>query len=142
MSFSVSFGVTPRDVSRLPRRIRERILKKRKRALMRTAIKGTEIITNRTARGMGVDGRFKPYSTKYAEFRSAKGLPLTPDLNVEGLMIGNMTQTANPKQARIFFSNAKQAKKATRNDQLRPFFSFNKQETSELATFFSRELMR
>lgn len=142
MSFSVTFRVTPRDVSRLPRRIRERILDQRKRALMRTAIKGTEIILNRTERGMGVDGRFKPYSTKYAEFRRSRGATLTPNLFLTGRMLGNVTQTANSKQARIFFSNAEQARKATRNDQLRPFFSFNKQETAELAAFFRRELIR
>jgi hypothetical protein len=142
MSFSVSFGVTPRDVSRLPKRIRQRILDKRKRALLRTAIKGTEIILNRTERGIGVDGRFKPYSTKYAGFRRERGATLTPNLFLTGRMLGNVTQRANSNEARIFFSNAEQAKKATRNDQLRPFFSFNSQETSELAAFFRRELMR
>lgn len=142
MSFSVSFGVTPRNVSRLPRRIRQRILDQRKRALMRTVIKGTEIVLNRTERGMGVDGRLKPYSTKYAEFRRQRGSTLTPNLYLTGRMLGNVTQRANSNEARIFFSNAEQARKATRNDQLRPFFSFNNQETGELAAFFRRELMR
>jgi hypothetical protein len=109
---------------------------------MRTAIKGTEIILNRTERGMGVDGRFKPYSAKYAEFRRERNESLTPNLILDGNMLGNIKQRANPKQATIFFSSAKQAKKAAGNNKIRPFFSFNNEETSELAAFFRRELMR
>jgi hypothetical protein len=57
---------------------------------------------------------------------------------VSNKMIGAMITKANPKQAVIFFSNPKDAKKAAMNDKTRPFFGFNRAEKKRLGKAFTR----
>lgn len=140
MSFNLDLRVSPRDLRGLLPRQRKAILKKRKRALLATAVKGSEMILERTAKGEGYKGAFAEYSDRYAAFRRATGRSTTPDLFFSGKMLGNMTQKANGKQAVIYFSRAAEAKKAAMNNDIRPFMGFTRAESQELSAFFARRL--
>lgn len=140
MSFNLDLNVSPRDLRGLLPRQRREILKKRKRALLATAVKGTQIILNRTEEGKGYKGAFPAYSEKYAKFRRDTGRGTEPNLFYSGKMLGNMTQKANSKQAEIYFSRATEAKKAAMNNEIRPFMGFTRNESQELSAFFARRL--
>ena len=141
MSFNLNVSVSPKDLKGLLPKQRKAILKNRKRALLATAVKGSEIILERTAKGIGYKGAFAEYSDRYAEFRRATGRSTRPDLFYSGSMLGNMTQKANSNQAVIFFSRAAEAKKAAMNNDSRPFMGFDRKESEELSAFFSRKLL-
>ena len=141
MSFNLNVSVSPKDLKGLLTKQRKAILKNRKRALLATAVKGSEMILERTAKGIGYKGAFAEYSDRYAKFRRATGRSTTPDLFYSGKMLGNMTQKANSNQAVIFFSRAAEAKKAAMNNDSRPFMGFDRKESEELSAFFSRKLL-
>lgn len=140
MSFNLNVNITPKDLRGLLPRERKAILKKRKRALLATAVKGSEIILERTAKGQGFKSAFPAYSEKYAKFRRETGRSTRPDLFYSGNMLGNMTQKANSNQAVIYFSRSAEAKKAAFNNELRPFMGFDRRESQELSAFFARRL--
>ena len=140
MSFNLDLKVSPRDLRGLLPRQRKAILKKRKQALLLTAIKGSNIIKERTKKGEGYKGAFAEYSDRYAEFRREKGRSTIPNLLFSGTMLGNMTQMANSNQAVIYFSRAAEAKKAAMNNDIRPFMGFTRAESQELSAFFARRL--
>lgn len=140
MSFNLNVNISPKDLKGLLPRQRKEILKKRRRALLATAVKGTEIILNRTEEGKGYEGAFPAYSEKYAKFRRETGRGTTPNLFYSGRMLGSMTQKANSKQAEIYFSRASEAKKAAMNNETRPFMGFTREESNELSAFFARRL--
>jgi phage gpG-like protein len=141
MSFNLDLRVSPKDLKGLLPKQRKAILKNRKRALLATAVKGSEMILERTAKGIGYKGAFAEYSDRYAKFRRATGRSTTPDLLYSGKMLGNMTQKANSNQAVIFFSRSAEAKKAAMNNDSRPFMGFDRKESQELSAFFSRKLL-
>lgn len=111
-----------------------------KPALSKTAQHGVNIILDRTEKGIGYKGAFKPYSELYGAFRDNRGRGQTPDLNFTGQMLGNMTTKVSGNQAEIFFSSAQQSRKAAGNNKSRPFFGFNREEAKELGKVFERFL--
>jgi hypothetical protein len=112
-----------------------------KKALLITGLKGVNIIEQRTSKGVGFKGgKFKPYNSVYAAFRTSKGRSTTPDLRFTGQMMGSMTVRANSKQAEIYFSRAAESKKAAMNNKSRPFFGFSRKEEKQLGKTFFRYL--
>lgn len=110
------------------------------KSLLKTAQFGTQIILDRTERGVGYKGKFKPYSAPYKKIRSEKGRGLVPDLNFSGRMLASIKQTNESKNvAKIYFGRAQEAKKAAFNDKLRPFFGFNSLEKDRLSKFFRKD---
>ena len=112
------------------------------KALLATAQFGTQIILDRTERGIGYTGAFDSYSAKYALFRKAAGRKTSPvDLNFSGKMLGAMAATKERKGvAKIYFTRASEAAKAVGNNRKRPFFGFNRQEQDKLRRFFSNRI--
>ena len=112
------------------------------KALLATAQFGTQIILDRTERGIGYTGAFDSYSAKYALFRKAAGRKTSPvDLNFSGKMLGAMAATKERKGvAKIYFTRASEAAKAAGNNRKRPFFGFNRQEQDKLRRFFSNRI--
>lgn len=110
------------------------------KSLLKTAQFGTQIILDRTERGIGYEGKFKDYSPAYAKFRTKKGRQLTPDLNFIGRMLGSIQQAKESSNvAKIYFGRAEEAKKAAFNNKLRPFFGFNSIEKDRLRRFFNKD---
>ena len=117
----------PRELKRL-----------QKRGLSRVAQIGINMILARTADGVGFkDGAFRPYSPAYAAFKSSRG-GITPNLFLSGNMLGAMTSKANHRRAVIFFSRAKESKKAAFNNKTRPFFGFSRDEERQLLRHLDR----
>jgi len=142
---AVKVRFQPKDVSKIPKKMRKELLAKRRLALLKTAQVGVSIITDRTAKGDGYKGAFEPYKKSYAIWKTKPvnqgggGHTSTmPNLNLTGFMLKAMITKANPKQAVIFFSNPKDAKKAAMNDKTRPFFGFNRAEKKRLGKAFTR----
>ncbi len=135
----VKVGLNPKDLSKIPRDQRRQYKRKYKRALSKVAQIGINIIQERTERGVSFKGgNFAPYTEKYAEFRSKKGRQLRPNLMFSGRMLGAMTSRANYRRAEIFFRGKTESRKASANNEKRPFFGFNRQETERLAKAFER----
>mgnify|MGYP003625358824 FL=1 len=112
-----------------------------KKALLRTALTGLNIIQDRTNKSQSYKGAaFKPYSNAYAAFRSKNGRGNIPDLQFTGQMFSAMTVKANSKEAEIFFTRATESKKAAMVDKKRPFFGFNRSEENRLGQVFFRAL--
>lgn len=110
------------------------------KSLLKTAQFGTQIILDRTERGIGYEGKFKSYSAPYAKFRAKKGRGSNPDLNFSGRMLGDIQQASESKNvAKIYFGRAQEAKKAAFNNKLRPFFGFNSTEKDRLRRFFDKD---
>lgn len=122
------------------------------KSLMKTAQFGTQIILDRTEKGVGYAGRFAPYSPAYRKAKAA-GWKATPtrrgfggdssgvvNLNVSGSMLSSIQQRAlNQNAVRIYFGRATEAKKAAFNNERRPFFGFNNKEQEALSRFFIRD---
>ena len=144
--------ILPKAFQKLAGKAVSEKLKHREKALNRTAILGTNIILDRTAKGEGFDGKFEPYSAGYAMRKSlgwegsgqtrgfggdASGMV---NLRVSGQMLGSITHKSNQNKAEIFFSRATEAKKAAMNNKLRPFFGFNDAEKDRLVKYFMRQM--
>ena len=139
---AVKVKFQPRDVSKIPKKMRKELLAKRRLALLKTAELGLGIIQDRTASGTQINGtRFKDYSEKYAFFRAKNGrTPVNVDLNFTGQMLGDMSLKANSKRAVIYFLRGSEAKKAFHNNKTRAFFGFSRLEEKQLAKTFERFL--
>ena len=137
MQFTVKVEPT---LDKIVQRRSRKLLGSTKKALSLTAQKGVEIILDRTEKGVGFKGRFKPYSKKYFLQKSKKDKTGIVNLMMTGQMLGAMTTKANRKQAEIFFVGREQNKKATFNNIKRPFMGFNKREEKRLAKVFERHL--
>ena len=128
-----------RDLKKKGRKVSDSM----RRALSVTALEGINIIEERTRKGIGYKGgAFKPYSDKYALFRSQQGRGVKPDLQFTGQMLGSMTSKANNREANIFFTRAAESKKAAMNNKSRPFFGFSGQEENTLSRVFFRVIER
>tara|TARA_R100000951_G_scaffold114049_1_gene117433 strand:- start:54 stop:476 length:423 start_codon:yes stop_codon:yes gene_type:complete len=133
----VQVNTDPRDLSTIPENMQEEVRDKIQSALYRVAQIGINIILDRTESGRGFEGgQFKPYREKYAAFRAEQGRGTTPNLNFTGQMLGSITSKANSKQAEIFFRGATASAKASKNNNSRPFFGFNRAEKRKLAKKF------
>jgi hypothetical protein len=107
-------------------------------ALQRTALHGSNIITDRTKKGVGYMGKFAPYSAGYAKFRNKKGRQSKiVDFNFSGKMLASIAaKSTGNNTARIYFARATESKKAAMLNIKRPWFGFNQNETSRLSRFF------
>lgn len=123
------------------------------RALIQTAQFGTDLILDRTSRGIGYEGAFKSYSPGYVKRKgegwrgTAKtigfgGGPTSPvNLTLRGEMLGAMASTkVKTGVAKIYFTKAPEAKKAAFNNKTRPFFGFNSSEQNRLRKFFANRI--
>ena len=107
-----------------------------KKALSITAQSGINIIQERTSKGIGYKGKFKPYTSDYAAFRRSKGRGVLPDLEFTSQMMSSITSKADNEKAVIFFTRATESKKAAMNEKTRPFFGFSRQEQRQLSKIF------
>ena len=152
MSLAVKVDIKPKNFKGIAKKRQEEIKAGIKLALSKTAQVGINIIQDRTEKGQGYEGKFKPYSKGYS-IAKKNGWPRSKDrrsfsgdpsgivnLNVTGTMIGGMTSKANSSRAVIFFTNPKITKRAAKNDSIRPFFGFNRLEEKQLAKTFERFL--
>jgi hypothetical protein len=152
MSLAVKVDIKPKSFKGIAKKRQAEIKAGITKALSKTAQVGINIILDRTEKGQGYEGKFKPYSKGYA-IAKKNGWPRSKDrrsfsgdasgivnLNVTGTMIGGMTSKANSKRAVIFFTNPKITKKAVHNNKTRPFFGFNRLEEKQLAETFERFL--
>lgn len=136
---NVTLQTNPKDLGSIPKKMSKELQDKYKSAFFRVAQVGINIILDRTSRGVSYKGgAFRPYSEKYAAFRTEKGASVTPNLNMSGKMLAAITSRASSKQAEIFFSKASESAKASKNDKSRPFFGFNREEEGRLARAFER----
>jgi len=124
------------------------------KALLKTAQYGTQIILDRTEKGIGYEGKFAPYSPAYRKAK-AQGWGRAGNsrrafggdksgivnLNVHGEMLSSIQQRSlGSNMVEIFFGRATEAKKAAFNNQKRKFFGFNAGEQDKLSKFFYKEL--
>tara|TARA_R110000796_G_scaffold216208_1_gene332268 strand:- start:383 stop:805 length:423 start_codon:yes stop_codon:yes gene_type:complete len=124
----------------LKRRV-QRLRSSVKKALLITALKGINIIEDRTSKGRSYKGTFfKKYNASYAAYRLQKGRSTKPNLQFTGQMLGSMSAVSTSKYAEIYFTRATEAKKAAMNDKKRPFFGFSRNEQKTLSKTFERYL--
>ena len=125
------------------------------KSLLKTAQYGTQIILDRTSKGIGYEGKFAPYSPAYRKAK-AEGWNKYPktrepsfsgdasgivNLTVTGKMLASIQQRSiGSNTVELFFSNPTSAKKAAFNHQRRKFFGFNNGEQDKLSRFFYKEL--
>lgn len=123
------------------------------KSLLKTAQYGTQIILDRTAKGIGYAGKFTAYSPAYRKAKAegwnrsgnrrafggdASGIV---NLTVHGEMLSSIQQRSlGSNVVEIFFGRATEAKKAAFNNQKRKFFGFNQSEVGQLNKFFLKEL--
>jgi len=124
------------------------------KSLLKTAQYGTQIILDRTAKGIGYEGKFAPYSPAYRKAKAegwnragsgrrafggdSSGIV---NLTVHGEMLSSIQQRSlGSNVVEIFFGRATEAKKAAFNNQKRKFFGFNQSEIGQLNKFFLKEL--
>ena len=114
-----------------------------KRALARAAAAQELSIKHRTARGKGLNGKFKPYSAEYIEHRESKGRQTAPvNHHFTGRMLASIHWKANRNRAKLFFSSSAEKKKAARTHALRPWWGITDREQATINRIFSKELAR
>ena len=113
-----------------------------RKALNVTALYGSNIITDRTKKGLGYRGGFAPYSSGYAKFRKKKGRQInTVDFNFSGKMLASITaKSTGNNTAMIYFVSAAESKKAAMLNIKRPWFGFNNGEQKKIRKFFYKSL--
>lgn len=141
---TTSVQVDTKAVDRLLNKMIKEQPKKVERALGRTAEKGIRVILDRTEKGKGLYGRFKPYSPKYAEYRkSIDATTSIVDLNVTGQMTKDLkVQKTTKFESVIGFIQETERRKAQYNNKLRPWFGFTRKEEDRLRKVFKKELFR
>ena len=112
------------------------------KSLLHTALRQKEIITKRTDKGQGVEGKFKKYTPEYAEFKKSIGQGSTPNLQVSNFMLSNIAVKSKGNKATVFFRNNKANELAFYNDKTRPFFSVNNKEEKILQKNFEEQLFK
>ena len=142
MSLKIDVKTFPKDFTKITRAQQRDVRRGVTKGIAAAAIKGKEIIDERTSRGMGINGKFAPYPEKYKTWLEAAGYPTAPvDLENEGDMLRSMqAKVTSSNEAMLYFDNALQAKKAAFNNQSRPFFGFNEKEEKRLADVFRKQL--
>lgn len=141
----VEITLRPRDFQKRLKALTGFIKQNHQKAIDAAAMKGIELIENRTSKGFDVNGsRFKRYSATYADFRVDKGRnPYPVDLQFTGRMLGSMNVKRSGKYNRlIFFRGGENAKKAAKNQRTREFFGLNQRERSAVADTYFRRLTK
>ena len=113
------------------------------KSLNRAGEKTKELIINRTARGVGLNGAFKRYNKSYRDFRSAKGRSTKPDLNFSGRMLSSMdVERRSTNKVIVGFKRKEEEKKAKFNQKTRPFFGVKTSEMGQIETAFKTTFER
>lgn len=113
------------------------------KALNRSGEKMRETILDRTSRGVGLTGRFIPYSESYAKFRKDNGRGTTPDLNFSGRMLSNLdVERKGRNKVIVGFKRKQEQEKAERNQETRPFIGVRPGEVRFITDAFKRQLER
>ncbi len=134
---NVEISIDVEGLAKSLKKTQEEIANQIPKALLQTAGLGTQIILDRTEKGVGINGKFQAYKPKYAKFKSLKGHPSTVNLMFTGRMLASIQQRLiNKNAAQIYFGRATEAKKAAFNNERRPFFGFNNNEQQRLSKFF------
>lgn len=100
----------------------------------------------RFQRGVDVEGgSFVPYTKPYARYKAKRGRRTTPvDLTFTGSMARAITyrikKLGNKLRAEVFFSNAKDAAKASGNLKTRRFFGFSSEQLRRIKTVIDQAL--
>ena len=114
-----------------------------KRALGRVAEDHIKDMLKRVDSGVGLNGRFKPYHPKYAEYRAEKGkVTSVVNLQFKGEMVAAITSKSDPSKAVISFIGEKERKKAMGTHKQRPWFGVNNHEEKQILSRFKREIFR
>lgn len=127
-----------------------------KRALKIAAIGHVREIKTRTAKGVGVKGRFKPYSQFWAgvrsnptpaqkkKYRSGGGHRTDiVNLNFTGNMLHNLNVVdVTSNKAIIGFSSASERDKAEANQKTRPFMGITSDEQELIVKRFKKALFK
>ena len=113
------------------------------KSLNRAGEKTKELIINRTARGVGLNGAFKRYNKSYRDFRSAKGRSTKTDLNFSGRMLSSMdVERRSTNKVIVGFKRKEEEKKAKFNQKTRPFFGVKTSEMGQIETAFKTTFER
>lgn len=117
----------------------------KKRALTLAGLKQVENITERTAKGVGLKGKFKRYSAGYAEFKRSRSLTDSANVNLflTGKMMGDLgVVKATDKFAVVSFNRSAERKKAAANQKVRPFMGITDAEQKQIAEVFKRAVFK
>ena len=150
---NVKFDIDTRKLDAELKKMGRALPAKIDKTLLQTAQFGTNLILDRTAKGVGFTGRFKSYTPEYVKrkgqgwsstgrTRGFGGAPTSPvNLTLRGEMLGAMA-SAKVKSgiAKIYFTRSTEAKKAAFNNKTRPFFGFNNLEEDRLRKFFANRI--
>lgn len=113
-------------------------------ALGKTADSAINIILDRTLKGHGLDGKFKPYSKRYAWIRRTtkpKAQTVFVDLNRTGKMTGSIVVTRLSKKAAVISSTSTAEKiKIAGTDKVRRWFGLSNKEEVRLGLLFRKFL--
>jgi hypothetical protein len=113
------------------------------KSLNRAGEKTKELIINRTARGVGLNGAFKRYNKSYRDFRSAKGRSTKPDLNFSGRMLSSIdVERRSTNKVIVGFKRKEEEKKAKFNQKTRPFFGVKTSEMGQIENAFKKTFER
>lgn len=130
--------MTPSKPADLTREEKQKIRKRSPKGLTLAALKGVNIILDRTEKGVGFEGPLKAYSPDYLKLKQSKGFSGIVDLNWTGNMLGSITVDSKQDVATLFFSRSVEAKKAAMNNKTRPFFGFNDKEENKLRDTYEK----
>jgi hypothetical protein len=112
-----------------------------KKALGRAASGHVKDMEKRVDSGVGLNGRFKPYHPKYAEYRASKGRRTDiVNLQFTGEMLGNVGVKLSSSKAVVGFSSQKFSDRALSNQRKRPWFGANDNEEKQILSRFKREI--
>ena len=125
-------GVRMPDIRKLSKEALARV----DEGLNQAALLARQLIKDRTAQGIGVNGRFRAYSASYELHRLQRGFSATPNLFYTGKMLGSMAIKNGKGYAELYFRGAAENKKAAMNNELRPFFALNDKEMDQVANKF------
>lgn len=124
-------------------RLSSRINRAIPKALSRSGEKAKELIINRTAKGQGLNGAFKNYSTDYRDFRKSKSRGSKPNLNFSGRMLSDMdVKRVSTNKVLIGFKRKEEEKKAKFNQKSRPFFGIKQSEIGSVENAFEKTFER
>ena len=103
------------------------------KSLFAVAQRGIFTIQQRTKKGTGINGGFKPYTKQYAAWKRKQGkIFSSPNLEFTGDMMRDMQPAKHRGYSEIYFTDKTSAEKASWNNRTRPFFGFNKKERQVL----------